>query len=225
MNRGYIKLWRKSSDSGWFKNPNLWTFWCWCLTKASHKEIDIIVGYQKVHLMPGDFIFGRRSASIELGMSERTIRTNLDSLRKRKNVTIKTTNKFSIISVINWDIYQSDKSTSDQQSDQQVTSKRPASDHKQECKAFKNVKNKNIVPYKSIIDYLNEKAGTHFKHTTAETKHLIKARFNQGFDLSAFQYVIDLKCKQWMTNEKMINFLRPQTLFGTKFESYLNERV
>jgi len=95
--------------------------------------------------MPGDFIFGRRSASIELGMSERTIRTNLDSLRKRKNVTIKTTNKFSIISVINWDIYQSDKSTSDQQSDQQVTSKRPASDHKQECKAFKNVKNKDFL--------------------------------------------------------------------------------
>lgn len=85
-------------------------------------------------------------------------------------------------------------------------------------------KKRDIIPYKKIIDYLNEKAGTHFKHNTNETKRLIKARFNQGFDISAFQYVIDLKCKQWLTNEKMINYLRPQTLFGTKFEGYLNER-
>ena len=79
-------------------------------------------------------------------------------------------------------------------------------------------------PYKKIIDHLNEKARTNFKHDTNETKRLIKARWNQGFRLDTFLSVIDLKCKQWLCDEKMLPYLRPQTLFGTKFESYLNEK-
>jgi uncharacterized phage protein (TIGR02220 family) len=96
----------------------------------------------------------------------------------------------------------------------------------------KNRKEKNIysaealpnnIPYKEIIDYLNQKANTHFKHDTAATKRFIKARWNEGFDLSAFKYVIDVKCGQWMTDPHMLQYIRPMTLFGTKFESYLNE--
>jgi hypothetical protein len=144
MYRGYVKLWRKLIDAGWLKQPKLCAFWIWCLLKASHKEMDIIVGYQTVHLMPGDFVFGRHKASEELEMSERSIRTNLDFLEKSQNVTIKTTNKYYIISIINWQVYQSEELTNDQQNDQPLTSKRPASDHKQECKELKNVKNTNI---------------------------------------------------------------------------------
>jgi len=85
---------------------------------------------------------------------------------------------------------------------------------------------KDIVPYEEIIDYLNEKAGTHFKHKTKTTRGFIKARWNEDPDFSnigAFRYVIDVKCGQWLNDPKMIGNLRPQTLFGTKFESYLNE--
>jgi len=139
MQRGYIKLWRKSLDSALMRNPELWLFWTWCLLKASHKEKKIMVGYQEITLNPGDFIFGRFKASEELCLSERKIRTCLKTLKKTENVTIKVTNKFSVISVINWPLYQGGESESDQQSDQQATSKRPASDHKQEC--IKNVKN------------------------------------------------------------------------------------
>jgi uncharacterized phage protein (TIGR02220 family) len=81
------------------------------------------------------------------------------------------------------------------------------------------------IPYKEIVDYLNKKAHTHFRHTTVETKRHIKARWNQGFDVSAFKHVIDVKSSQWLTDEKMVAYLRPQTLFGTKFESYLNEAI
>ena len=81
----------------------------------------------------------------------------------------------------------------------------------------------NNIPYKEIIDYLNQKANTHFKHDTTATKRFIKARWNEGFDLSAFKYVIDVKCGQWLTDPKMVSYLRPMTLFGTRFESYLNE--
>lgn len=79
-------------------------------------------------------------------MSERRIRTCLQHLENLENLTIKTTNKFSIITINNWDTYQSDETTNDQQSDQQATSKRPANDHKQESKEVKERKNKEPPP-------------------------------------------------------------------------------
>jgi len=125
LNRGYVKLWRKSFDSGWLQNHKLWAFWTWCLLKASHKEYDAIVGLQVVHLLPGQFIFGRRKAAEETGLSEREIRTIVEFLRNAGNMTNKTTNKFSIITIINWGTYQGDTLENDQQNDQQVTSHRP----------------------------------------------------------------------------------------------------
>jgi hypothetical protein len=127
MDRGYIKLWRKSLDSGFMQNPNLWIFWSWCLLKASHKRRKQMVGMQVIELQPGQLIFGRKAASKDLGISERTIRTCLKKLETLQNMTIKRTNKYSIISIVNWDTYQQRDCKSDHQSDQQVTSK-------QECK-------------------------------------------------------------------------------------------
>lgn len=125
MNRGYVRLWRKSLDAGWIKNYKLWAFWTYCLMKASYKEFDAIVGLQVVHLMPGQFIFGRKKAAEETGLTEREIRTILDFLRRAGNLTIKTTNKFSIVSIINWAIYQSEEIENDQLNDQPLTSKGP----------------------------------------------------------------------------------------------------
>jgi hypothetical protein len=123
MNRGYVRLWRKSLDAGWIKNHKLWAFWTYCLMKASHKEFDAIVGLQIVHLMPGQFIFGLLVASKETGLSIREIRTILELLKKCENLTIKTTNKFSIITIVNWPIYQSDEIKNDKLNDKQRANK------------------------------------------------------------------------------------------------------
>lgn len=79
------------------------------------------------------------------------------------------------------------------------------------------------APYKEIIDYLNEKANTKYRSSGSKTKLLIKARVNDGFNLDDFKKVIDTKTSQWLNDPKMKKFLRPETLFGTKFEGYLNE--
>lgn len=81
------------------------------------------------------------------------------------------------------------------------------------------------IPYKKIIEYLNQKTDKNFLYTNKETQNKIKARWNQGFRLDDFFHVIDVKSQKWLTNPKMIDFLRPQTLFGTKFEGYLNENI
>jgi uncharacterized phage protein (TIGR02220 family) len=78
--------------------------------------------------------------------------------------------------------------------------------------------------YKSIVSYLNEKAGTGYKPTTAKTKSAINARLAEGFTVDDFKTVIDKKCAEWLGTD-MEKYLRPETLFGTKFEGYLNAKT
>ena len=80
------------------------------------------------------------------------------------------------------------------------------------------------IPYKEVCEHLNIRTNSNYKHTTKKTKDLIKARFNEGFTLEDFKEVIDKKCVEWM-NTDMQKYLRPETLFGTKFESYLNQQM
>lgn len=82
----------------------------------------------------------------------------------------------------------------------------------------------DTIPYASILDYLNEKANTAYRATSKATQQLIKARFSEGFTEHDFYKVIDNKTTTWL-NTDFAKYLRPQTLFGTKFEGYLNERV
>lgn len=83
---------------------------------------------------------------------------------------------------------------------------------------------KNNIPFSEIINYLNEKTRKSFKPTTGQTKRLITARWKDGFSIDDFKAVIDTMAKQWLGNEKMERYLRPETLFGTKFEGYLQQR-
>lgn len=84
--------------------------------------------------------------------------------------------------------------------------------------------NTDKVIYVEIIDYLNAKAGTRYKASTASTRKHIKARLDEGFTVEDFKSVIDKKCSEWLGNSKMEQYLRPETLFGTKFEGYLNAK-
>lgn len=79
------------------------------------------------------------------------------------------------------------------------------------------------IPYAEIVDYLNKRTNAKWKPTTAKTKELIKARFNEGFTVDDFKKVIDIKVAEWGDSEKMRGYLRPVTLFSNKFESYLQQ--
>ena len=77
--------------------------------------------------------------------------------------------------------------------------------------------------FQEIITYLNDKAGTGYRASSKKTQSCIHARFKEGFTIDDFKTVIDKKCMQWIGTE-FEKFLRPETLFGTKFEGYLNEK-
>ena len=79
----------------------------------------------------------------------------------------------------------------------------------------------NNAVYDAIVAHLNEKAHTNYKPTTESTRRLINARLAEGHSVEDFMTVIDHKCAEWL-GSGMAQYLRPQTLFGTKFEGYLN---
>lgn len=98
---------------------------------------------------------------------------------------------------------------------------KPQEKPKEQKKTVEPVKKKEPPPYQEIIDYLNEKAGKRFK-VNAKTEAHINARVNDGYTLADFRAVIEKKVAEWRGTE-MDKFLRPETLFGTKFEGYLNQ--
>ena len=78
------------------------------------------------------------------------------------------------------------------------------------------------IPYVEIIDYLNSKCSKRYKHSNRIAREKIRARWNEGFRLEDFKLVIDVKAYDWLNDTKMNKYLRPDTLFGSKFEIYLN---
>ena len=85
----------------------------------------------------------------------------------------------------------------------------------------KSKKSIDKAVYEAIVAHLNAKAHTNYKATTESTRRLINARLAEGHSVEDFKTVIDRKCAEWL-GSGMAQYLRPQTLFGTKFESYLN---
>ena len=227
IEQGYIKLYRKFKDWEWYTNINVKVLFLHCLIRANHKSVK----YQGIQIDRGEFMTSIRTLSIETGLSERQVRTALDKLILTSELTSKSNNKYRIIKVLKYNDYQEN----DKQDNKQLTNKRqtfdkPLTTNKNDKKEKNDKNRKDIVeevpqpriPYQKIISYLNQKIGTSYKSTSKETQKLIKARFNQGFTLENFYIVIDNKYDDWFKTD-MCKFLRPTTLFGNKFESYLNQ--
>ncbi|ALC91578.1 replication protein [Bacillus sp. FJAT-18017] len=81
------------------------------------------------------------------------------------------------------------------------------------------------IPVAEVVEYLNEKTNSSYKVGTGKTRKLITSRWKEGFRLSDFTTVIDKKADEWLDHPKWSRYLRPETLFGPKFESYLNEKT
>ena len=90
-------------------------------------------------------------------------------------------------------------------------------------KVNNNKNNNNKEIYIAILDYLNSKTGQHYRSSTKATQQHINARLSEGFTVEDFKRVVDNMCTEW-TNSEFEKYLRPSTLFGSKFENYLNRK-
>ena len=133
---GWIKLHRKMLD-----NPVVWkdsdhlAVWIYLLLNATHKDMDVLFKNKRITLKPGQLITGRKSIASQLSISDSKVKRVLLAFESDQQIDRQRSNKNSLITILNWCEYQQN----DQQNDQQVTSKRPASD--QQVTTNKNVKN------------------------------------------------------------------------------------
>jgi hypothetical protein len=111
---GSIKLYRCILDSQVFAHQTALKIWVWCLCKASFKErfvsLKIGKGETTVHVLPGQFIFGRFSAEEELGIDGSTIYKWMQRFASDEfdMINIESNNQYSLISICNWGSYQVD---------------------------------------------------------------------------------------------------------------------
>jgi hypothetical protein len=119
-----------------------------------------MVGSQEILLEPGQFVMGRKSAAEATGLSEQEVRSATATLVGSRNLTIKTTNKFSIITIINWEIYQSHQNENNQQINQQITNKQPTNNQQITTnKNIKNIKNKYSSDFLDFYEAYPRKVG------------------------------------------------------------------
>jgi len=106
MTDGWIKLHRKIFDNPIWQNEKALKIWIWCLLKANHKQNHILFSRQQIPIKKGQFIFGRKKASQQLKIPETTIYFWINYLKVNSYIDIKSTNKYSIITILNWNEYQ-----------------------------------------------------------------------------------------------------------------------
>ena len=188
MNRGYVKVWRKIEDSGIMGNADLCQMLMYLMLKATHKTIKVAVGAQIVTLRPGQFFAGRRQLASALNSTEQKVRTCLKSLEKCGIINQQSTSKGSIISLINWDKYQSEQPAANQQLtstqpavNQHATNEQPAANQqlttKQECKNINTEKKKKTLTatHPEYAEY-----ATSFQNRVADLQGNIAPAITQG---------------------------------------------
>lgn len=157
MDRGYLKLWRKSTDAEVFACPHLWRLWCWCLFRANYKSRVVAIKTGKgsilVNLGQGEFVFGRDSAAMALQESPSTVRNRMSKLESMGMITIRPANQYSTISICNWALYQEEDVGKGQQQDNQRTTEGQLKDTDKNDKKEKNMK-KSLGTSKAPTDFL-----------------------------------------------------------------------
>lgn len=235
MNEGFILLHRKILDWEWYSNINDRLVWLHCLLSANWKD----GWFEGKKIERGSFVTSYQKLSLEIGITYQQVRTSLEHLKSTGNITYKHTNKFSIITINNYNKYQLDNTQNNIQltnNQHSINTQLTLNQHSINNNIIKEINNneskkeKNNNKYivedniKQIIDYLNLRVGSHYMYRTGSTRHKIEVRLKEGFTIDDFKEVIDKMCVEWK-NTDMQKYLRPETLFGTKFESYLNREV
>ena len=206
------------------------------LLLASHKNNEWEWQGKRFTVQPGQFVTSSSKLAEAAGVTRQNVRTALARFEKYEFLTSQSTKTGLLINVVNWGLYQGDAELPNQPSNQELTNDQPTPN--QELTTIKNYKKDkndkngkndittlsgNPTAHVEIITYLNSVCGTRYNPSTKATREHINARLREGYTVADFKTVIDKKVNEWGKRPEMVQYLRPQTLFGTKFESYLNQ--
>lgn len=160
MSQGWICLHRQMLEWEWYSDVNTTRLFIHCLLKANHKEKK----WQGKVIPRGSFITGRNVLAEETGLTVRQIRTALDKLKSTNNIAIKSTNKNSLVTVINYDLYQDNNETATSKTTSNKPNERQTDD--QQATTTNNDNNEEQItiqppkavkcPHKDIVNLYHE---------------------------------------------------------------------
>ena len=176
---GWIKLHRIAMDGPIWQNKNLWRVFSWCMMKASHKKHVQMVGLTKVELDPGQFIFGRDAASRETGLPPSTVWTSMQWLKSNNTIDIKSDNKKSVVTLVNWALYQSCDDESDSKTNGKSNRCRTATGHKQEDLSLRKDQKNDKTPLDQALDDFAEHRRKLKKPMTAKAEKLLRSKLDK----------------------------------------------
>ncbi len=224
--QSWVKLWRKSTNTRFFKCCELWGFWCQLLLLVNYKE-----GYTSwgVKTLPGQFCTGRKALSAISGLSESKVERFLKKLEIEHQIEQQKTSKYRIITIVNWATHQA----TEQDIEQQANNKRTTSEQqvntnkkdKKEKKRREEKKSSANAEYQAaiieIIDYLNKRVGRRFQVDNKTTNKNIISILREGFKKEDIQGVIDYKQQKVDAGKEDAFYMRPSTLFRpSNFHNY-----
>lgn len=206
MNTGWIKLHRSIVDWGWYRDTNTRSVFIHLLLTANNEDKT----WRDIVIHKGQTIIGRKALALKLGMTERTVRTAITHLISTNEITIKATNKFSLVTIVKWADYQGGatiKATSRKTNNRPTTDQQPTTP-----KEYKNIRNKEEI-YVEVINFFNETFGK-------QTKSYATWQENCDFHLKTYsvadikQAIANWKRYGWWAKEPSL-----ELLFRTKNKS------
>lgn len=141
---GWIKLHRKILDNPIFFKPELYQLFSYCLLRANHNESKIIWNGEEETLEKGCFLTGRKAIAQDTRQNESSVYKRLKNLEKLNMISVKSNNKFSVVKVLNYCIYQGEETDKEQQSNNKVTTR------EQQSNTDKNLRSKELKNDKKI---------------------------------------------------------------------------
>ena len=166
--RTYIKLFRKILKWGWYGDTNTFRVFMHILLNAQYRPSE----YHGVTIGAGECVFGRKKWAEVLGLSEQQVRTAISHLQSTNEITIKSTNKFSVIHVEKWEFWQMEEGKSTNESTNNSTRNQPTSN--QQVTTYKESKK---VINKELLSYVPEDVEVGQQYTDPITGRI---RFNTG---------------------------------------------
>lgn len=213
MDEAFVKLSRKITEWEWYTDANTFRVFVHLLLAVNWKQ----GRFRGVDIPAGSVPSSYSKISQQLEISVQSVRTAIAHLESTGELTSKGFNKFSIFQVVKWREYQS---ANKQTTNEQQTNNKRLTTIEEGKKGRKKEKDNTAETAKAVIDHLNSVSGKSFRYGDANIRP-IKARLNDGFSFDDFKKVIESKNAEWSGDKNMSVYIRPETLFGSKFDGYV----
>lgn len=188
--QGWIKLHRKLLDNPIMKKPELLQLFMYCLLRANHEPETIIFGEKEVQIKRGSFLTGRYSLEADLGCKAITLYKRLQKLKNLDFVTLNSNNKFTVVTVVNWELYQSAEEESNSKSNNKITSK--------EHQSNTNKNDKNDKNDKKLKDICGDKSPRTQKFTPPTIEEVKEYCLQRNNNVDPEKWIDHYTAKGWM---------------------------